>query len=91
MILEQETFEAYGYYSKDLTHESHKNVIAACDLCGKFRVTSKYAYRTFCHSCSMIFGGKVKGENAPNWKGRKKERICEFCGEIFYAFQSNID
>ena len=61
MILDQETFEAFGYYPNDLKHHSNKRILAYCDLCGKLRVTTKVAYRTFCHSCSQIFGEVLRG------------------------------
>jgi len=51
MILEEETFEAFGYYVGDLKPRSHKLIIAACELCGEFKETSKSNYRTFCKSC----------------------------------------
>jgi hypothetical protein len=52
MILEQETLEAYGYYPSDLKPQSCKSIIAACELCGEFRITSKNDYHYFCSSCS---------------------------------------
>lgn len=61
MILEQETFEAFGYYPSDLTHGSDKYIIATCELCGKFRIIDNNMYRTFCNSCSQRLGRKQKG------------------------------
>ena len=52
MILEEETFEAYGYYSRDLTSQSHKPIIAACDDCNKPRILKKYSYHALCNSCA---------------------------------------
>ena len=52
MILEEATYEAFNYYPSKLKPQSHKPIIAACELCGEIRVTIKYAYRTFCKSCS---------------------------------------
>lgn len=51
MILEKETFEAFGYYPKDLKPKSNKRILAACGECGKVRITSKDAYRALCKSC----------------------------------------
>lgn len=51
MILEQETHEAFGYYPSDLSHGSHKKIIAVCDGCGIVRVTSKNRYHSLCKSC----------------------------------------
>ena len=53
MILEQETFDAYGYYPKDLTHGSAKPILAVCDGCGKIRAIRKSAYYALCMSCSQ--------------------------------------
>ena len=52
MILEDETFEAFGYYASDLKPRSNKPIIAACELCGKIRIIAQEDYRTFCKSCS---------------------------------------
>ena len=51
MILEDATYKAFGYYPSDLLPKSRKPVLAACELCGKFRVVRKHNYRTFCISC----------------------------------------
>lgn len=53
MILEEETFKEYGYYSKDLSKGSHKKVIAKCDDCGKVRKIENKAYRDLCHQCAI--------------------------------------
>ena len=62
MILEDATYEAYGYYPKDLLHHSGKPILAYCDLCGEFKVTRKRSYRTFCMSCSLK--GKIVSDDA---------------------------
>lgn len=51
MILEEETFEAFGYWPSALTHGSNKPIKAACDDCGKVRKTSKDQYRDLTPSC----------------------------------------
>ena len=65
MILEDATFEAFGYYSSDLSHGSGKRILACCDLCGKFRVTTKNTYYSLCKSCSQ------KGKNHTDESKRK--------------------
>jgi hypothetical protein len=51
MILEEETFKAYGYYLRDLKHKSGKRILATCDECGIVRETSKNSYHSLCNSC----------------------------------------
>ena len=53
MILEEETFDAYGYYPSELKPQSHKSILAACDDCGKVRNIKNYQYRALCHPCFM--------------------------------------
>lgn len=65
VIFEEATKEAFNYYASELTHGSGKLILATCDLCGEFKVTSKSAYRTFCKSCSSILTGKKKGKSNP--------------------------
>ena len=84
MILEQETFEEYGYWSDELALQSHKQILAICDGCGKPRITSNNGYRTLCLSCAEKgekngFFGKNHNEttrekmrkNHPDVKGTK--------------------
>lgn len=52
MILEEETFNEFGYRSKNLKPKSNKLILVACDKCGKRRTTKKSDYRNFCPSCS---------------------------------------
>ena len=82
MILEDMTFEAYGYYAKDLKPKSRKFIITACELCGEFKTVKRHNYHTFCRSCCRK--GKhhtektkrkmsknhvnMKGANNSNWK-----------------------
>ena len=77
MILEEETFEKFGYYPKDLTPHSGRMIVEACDKCGKIRITSKNHYHSLCGSCSQ------KRELNHNWKGGKIKRICKKCGNEF--------
>ena len=53
MILEEETFNNFGYYPQNLKLKSNKRILAKCDGCGKIREISKSAYVELCHSCSM--------------------------------------
>lgn len=78
MILEDATKEAFGYYALELKPQSNRTILAACDLCGKFKFTTKNAYHTFCASCADEYGSG------------KSERFCKFCGEKFYTWKSRI-
>ena len=51
MILEEETYEKFGYYPSDLKPKSGKRILAACDECGKIRELRKDHYSDFCRSC----------------------------------------
>ena len=51
MILEEETFEKFGYYSTDWAPHSKKRIIAKCDDCGKIREMNKGDYSALCKSC----------------------------------------
>ena len=62
MILEDGTHEAFNHYASELKPHSNKLIIAACEVCGEFKVTTKNHYHTFCNSCSCVLGGKNKGE-----------------------------
>lgn len=77
MILEEKTYEKFGYYPSDLTRQSGKRILAACDDCGKVREMSKNQYRARCLSCAK------KGKNHPQWKGGEVKRICKKCNSEF--------
>ena len=62
MIHEEATKEAFGYYASKLKPRSNKQILATCAFCGEIIVTTKNHYHTFCHSCSTILGGKMKGK-----------------------------
>lgn len=51
MILEEETFSEFGYLPSELKPKSNKKILAACDDCGKVRLTPKNGYRPLCGSC----------------------------------------
>ena len=65
MIFKDATYEAFRYEIFELKLQSNKPIIAACELCGKFKVLRRADYRTFCNSCSRVLGGKNKGEKNP--------------------------
>jgi hypothetical protein len=67
MILEEATKEAFGYYFWDLSKESTKHILVACELCGEFRITRKRLYRTFCRSCAQR--GKKRSEESKAKQG----------------------
>ena len=52
VILEEETFREFGYISSELKPKSHKEILAACDECGKVRAIQKGHYHSLCRSCS---------------------------------------
>lgn len=52
VILVEETIRKFGYNPDKLLPHSNKKILAACDDCGKVRVTSKNAYCDICHPCS---------------------------------------
>ena len=52
MILEDATFEAYGYYSSALKPQSVKKILVVCDGCGKPRAIPKDGYHSLCKSCA---------------------------------------
>lgn len=76
MILEEETYKKFGYYSSDLSPKSKKKILAACDDCGKVRVLGKGDYRPLCKLCCH--------------KGEKVKRICEQCGKEFEVWPSTV-
>lgn len=79
MILEEATKEAFGYYSTELMCRSNKPILATCELCGKIRLPRKSSYYTFCNSCSVFLGKKLKGNKD------KIKCICLTCNKIFYV------
>ena len=52
MILEEETFEKFGYYPSDLKPKSGKKIVAKCDDCGKIRENRKCDYVPLCKPCA---------------------------------------
>ena len=71
MILEEETYEKFGYYPNELKPQSHKRVLAACDGCEKIREIYQFSYHSLCNRCankaekSYMYGRS--GENTPRF------------------------
>lgn len=81
MILEQETYEKFGYYPSELKPQSHKYILAACDDCGKIREINRESYRALCKSCSHLgaknhFFGKHHSKSTKKRirKARKRQK-----------------
>lgn len=53
-IMEQETFEKFGYHPSELKPKSHKKVLVKCKRCGKIREITKSGYHELCTSCSHL-------------------------------------
>ena len=85
MILEEETYKKFEYYSRELPPKSNKKIIVACEDCGEIRVIAKQNYRTFCRACSF------KGAKNPSWKGGRIKQTCLECGKLFYAKRFKVN
>lgn len=66
MILENDTFEKFGYYPNKMNPKAHKKIIVKCDKCNKIRTIEYRNYKDLCSSCSRI-------GNIPWNKGLKAE------------------
>jgi hypothetical protein len=94
MILERETYNAFGYCPKDLPEGSNKTVLVSCESCGKIR-KNRFAYQhRLCRSCSKTGirnqnYGKT-GEANSNWRGGKVKRICKTCKNIFHVDRNQV-
>ena len=53
MILEEETYEKFGYHPSKIAPKSRKRILAACDGCGEVRGMKKNGYHSLCRSCSQ--------------------------------------
>lgn len=53
MIYNIQTFCTYGYWPEDLRPNSTKPIIAACNRCGKVKITTKNRYYDLCLSCAQ--------------------------------------
>ena len=93
MILEEETFEKFGYYPSTLSRGSNKKIIVICDECLKQRIIQRNQYHTLCRSCSHkgeknINFGKT-GNEFSNWI-EKQVCVCKQCGIFFPLLPSRI-
>lgn len=87
MILEEETFEKFGYYPGDLKPKSGKKILAKCDDCRKVRAIAKQSYRALCLSCVQK---KLTGEKRYQWKGGQIKRVCGECSVEFPVDRDRI-
>jgi hypothetical protein len=71
MILEEATYEAFGYFSSDLMPKSGKPILAVCAFCGAFRVIRKNQYHFLCKSCAMK-GRKLTKETKAKLSATRK-------------------
>jgi len=71
MILEERTFEKFGYCSSDLKPNSGRKILAACDGCGKIREIPKCGYRNLCMSCARR--GKKRSDETKRKIGDAKK------------------
>lgn len=78
MILEEETYEKFGYYPNDFAPHSHKPVLATCDNCGKIRQVQKRISHHLCHSCGVKRNRPdVTGENNPMFGRHHTDKTIE--------------
>lgn len=52
MIDEYWTWKFYGYHSDELKHNSNKPVVARCDGCCQYRISTNNQYRDLCIPCA---------------------------------------
>jgi G:T-mismatch repair DNA endonuclease (very short patch repair protein) len=93
VILEEETYEKFGYYPSELSKGSNKRILVKCDRCGGIRENYYYQYRDLCRQCKHISDEKrriTSGKNHYNWKGGEVTRICKNCGREFKVAPSKI-
>lgn len=97
MILEDATYEAFGYYPHNLPRKGRKSILTACETGGTLRIVSKHAYRTFCKACSSkgenftkesLSKHGINGEKNYRFNGGKTKRICSQCGKEFEVYNS---
>ena len=68
-----------------------KSIIYQCVICDKYFMDSPSANRKTCSTkCGYKYLSQLNsGENHPQYKGGKEERICEQCGGIFTAYKGS--
>jgi len=75
MILEQLTYNSFGYYSTDLNPGSHKKVIANCDDCGLLKIIENRKAHTLCKRCCQK--GERSSQYAIPLSDEVKKRVSE--------------
>lgn len=79
MILEEETYEKFGYYPSDLAPQSHKLILVSCNECGKIQEITKGGYygTSLCRSCSHL--GKRNPNFGKHWhlSEKAKANLCK--------------
>lgn len=93
MILEQKTFDEYGYWPDELSPQSTKPILAACDDCGIIRITSKNTYSCLCKSCcekgsKNSFWGKHHSEETKQKMGKAKKG--KYTGENNHKWKPKV-
>lgn len=76
MILEQETFEKFGYHSWDLSHKSNKKVVCQCPRCGNIRNLCKHQ--------------AIKVKNCKFCCNKKQHNYCQDCGKEVNCLTTKI-
>lgn len=91
-ILEEETFEKFGYFPSKLKPKSFRKILVKCIECGKVREIYKEAYRELCQSCTTkgnrnpCYGRKHTEEE----KQRIKDNHSDFRGKNHPQWQGGI-
>lgn len=91
VILEEDTFEKFGYSPSDLLPHSTKKVVCTCDSCGKIRILSKQKAHKLCRGCALIkihASGTTRKSPSLALTKPKVKRICKSCHKEFYVIPS---
>jgi hypothetical protein len=71
MILEQETFEKFGYHTSQLKKGSHKPVVRKCDTCGDIGYPRFIRITPYCRGCGV-------SANSVNIAAAARKRLKKF-------------
>ena len=77
MMLDEETFEDFGYYPAQLSPTSSKLINVACDNCGEIRTVRKSLYRSLCFGCAMAKQKHIGRKRHKTKPEQIFEEICE--------------